>query len=177
MAPNFRIEIFKRYGAETWDNSYLVSADTLDDATVIANALVNMERAITNQGVIFEYFRVATLSQGDRVFTHVPLGSGGTRSNGSSLLPLFNTLRVDLLTTSSDPGRKYYRGVLEEADINFDGIAGTSINEFQSAINAVIPSATAGLQTPAGNDIESAAVNRLVQMRQLHRKRRRATTP
>lgn len=175
--PTHRIQIFKEYGGENWSNDYLVATTSIDTAEDTAVAALAMERQLTFTEVNFTYYLISTLTVGDRIFRRVPVNQKGQRSYTSAQLALFNTLRVDLSVTDSDTGRKFYRGVLLENDVAGPNVEAAAVAAFQAIVDSFFPTASATqMVTPAGNSITGAVVYPLVQMRQLHRKRRRLAT-
>lgn len=178
-----KVEIFKSYQGERWENVYLVrgpgdppsETPFPDVAFVIANA----EREIHLPSVTFEYARVSTVAEGDNSFVTVPIGFNGLRpgSDAGTPLPLWNTLRVDLLVEIGRPSRKFFRGVLGEADIDYMSVAEGIRTNAQVMMNAMITELTATanvtLVDPQGQEIYASQPYNRVQMRQLTRGRRR----
>ncbi len=179
--PTHKIEIFKRYQSETWDNSYLVVAGSMGAAETIAAALVAFERSFHLTPVIFDYVRTSTTIVGDRTFDHLVLNVNGLMDvAGGILLPLFNTLRLDLRTDDSDPGRKYYRMCFVAENIESDlTLKPAFLTARQSLIDGLTDTpASLGVVTPKGNDVINQKWADTVQMRQLHRRRKKkVTTP
>lgn len=137
--PSHRIEIFKSYSNHTWENVYLIQAGELTNLVEMAQALADMERVFHWTGVRFDYARISTYAAGDNNYTTVPLGVFGQKALSSNPLPLFVTARVDVLVVGSGrPSRKYYRGVLQEDDINFDVVIESKRQEIDTAINLLI---------------------------------------
>lgn len=181
-----KVEVFKSYLGERWENVYLVdsageipvTAPFADVAFVIANA----ESVFHLPTVTFEYARVSTTAPGDGAFVTVPLGFPGLRagSDAGTPLPLWNTLRLDLLVATGRPSRKFYRGVLGEADIEFTAVAEAIRTNAQVVINAMIgelvTDASVRLVDPQGQEIYASTPYTKVQMRQLTRGRRRSSS-
>lgn len=181
-----KVEVFKSYLGERWENVYLVdsageipvTAPFPDVAFVIANA----ESVFHLPTVTFEYARVSTVAPGDGAYVTVPLGFSGLRagSDAGSPLPLWNTLRLDLLVATGRPSRKFYRGVLGEADIEFTAVAEAIRTNAQTVINAMIgelvTDASVRLVDPQGQEIYACTPYTKVQMRQLTRGRRRSSS-
>lgn len=177
-APNWRIEIVKQIGAEMWSNDYLTDDATIEDAQDLAALLQTWERNIHMSVVQFPYIRISTTIPGDRIFRHLDTNLGGLVST-AEYMPLFNTLRVNFGTADSDPGRKYYRCPLAEgnqANGNLDalymGQLGTKITTF-----LVTPGVLPHIVTPKGNTVVSASIFPQVQIRQLHRRRKKKLVP
>lgn len=177
----FKVEMFKELAGENWANVYHVSADDISDLSGIGNSIFLTEKEFHLDVVTFTNARVSTIAEDDEIFSVQPINASGERASSDTPLPLFNTLRVDLQAGTGRPGRKYYRGVLMESD-NLDvqgsiasGILGTVASELTALISGL--SGTFPLQQADGDLIISATPFTKVQMRQLHRKRRRTPTP
>lgn len=178
-AANYRVEVRKSAFGHEWSNDYLLSTSSLTQAATFANALAAMERGFHGDVVLFEWVRTSTLAVGDRQFIHTPINLHGQSDTGggTNLLPLFNTIRVDLGTASSDPARKYYRQpILETQQSN-----GTLDPTLATAISTDVASAIIGgtpipVVTTKGNAVVSVSVFSQVQMRQLFRRRRKKVT-
>lgn len=178
-----KVEIFKSYLGERWENVYLVRgpgdppADT--PLPAVAFIIANAEREIHLPSVTFEYARVSTVAAGDNSFVTVPIGFNGLRpaSDAGAPLPLWNTLRVDLLVELGRPSRKFFRGVLGEADIDYMSVAEGIRTNAQVMMNAMITELTETAEMtmvdPQGQEIYASQPYNRVQMRQLTRGRRR----
>ena len=179
--PVFKIEMFKRLGSENWANVYHVEAATLLSATDAVPIIRNMEVGMHLDTVTIEYARVSTLAEGDGIYTTIPINSAGGRSSAGGTLPLFNTLRADFPPDGGGrPSRKYFRGALTEGDISFDTISGVRLADAQTVLDNLIDNLqTAGLPyvDVDGQTIQVASPYTRVQMRQLHRRRRRVSSP
>lgn len=174
--PTHRISIFKKLGAEVWSNDWLVNRVDMDAAASLGNSLVNFEQRLHGARVMFEYVLIATMSEGDRVFRHTPINLPGLQATAvGAMLPLFNTIRMDMATTDSDPCRKYFRMPIEEGNQE-EGILNpatiTSLNGFVTTyLNPII--ALNAIVSGRGNLVTSATFARAIQMRQLHRRKRK----
>lgn len=176
--PLWRIEIVKELNNEQWSNDYLTDDATLDDAQDLSAILQTFERQIHMAVVRFTYIRVSSYVPGDRTFRHITTNLPGLRET-SDYMPLFNTMRVDFGTADSDPGRKYYRTPVAEV-WSVNGFFVGEINTLLTADIATYLVATNALEhlvTPKGNRITSASLYPRVQMRQLHRRRKKKVTP
>lgn len=174
--PNYRISIVKSLDAEEWSNDYMVICDDMDDASDFAEALVEFEQSFHFDTVQFAYVRVSTTLKGDRTFRHIPLNVAGiAQSAGQDFLPLFNTVRVDLGTSDSDPARKYYRTPIGEAQQSRGILAGNTIAGFEDLLGGSLqPLILQGkLVTSGGNLIVGSSLYHNVQERQLKRRRRK----
>lgn len=175
-APVWRLEIFKKLEAETWSNAYLLDDTDITAADAVASSLVDWEAAIHKSNVQLEYYLLSSIAIGDRIFRHVPLNIPGEDPIGSEQwIPLYNTLRMDMATTDSDPARKYYRLPITEGMQQNSIFTPAAVTAFNSAINTILqPIIDLGsIVTNSGKVVVSASTHVAVQMRQLHRKRRR----
>jgi hypothetical protein len=172
----WEITINKELGDEQWTNVYWVEADTLQLASAEGFQIFSYERAVHYTQVYFRSYRVSDGQPGTDVFVIVPLGTNGLKVPTGDLLPLFNTIRVDFGTAIGRPSRKYLRGCLTEADIQFTTINGGglaaaieySVNMFELE----------SYKDVDGQDIISGTASPVVQMRQLRRgSKRRIPTP
>ena len=84
-------------------------------------------------------------------------------------------------SSAGRPGQKFLRGYLTDADLSGDDvhIESASVSQVEDAVFALLNTASSEGYTfvESGDDkpVSGAAVQALVQMRQLHRKRRRST--
>ena len=174
----YSVDIEKRLGSEFWSNRYIVNADSLAVARTAAETIVNdVEIPIHNSNVTFTRFRVSTMAEGDETYVIVPINQNGAVVSNSTLLPLFNTLRWDISAATGRPSRKFYRGVLTEADINGDAVTWTAPVGAVAALAALFGTgeATGTVVDPQGTTLTGVTQYPFVQMRQLRRSRRRRT--
>jgi hypothetical protein len=172
--PSYRIQIVKSLGAEQWSNDYLTDHDTLTLAENLATQLVTFEQKIHMAVVKFDYVRISTFLPGDRIFRHIPLNLTGL-VNTVEYIPLYNTLRVDFQTASSDPARKYYRCPISEADQQNGAFISTYLSGIALTMFTYLddPGLYGDIVTTAGNKVITASHHGDVQMRQLHRHKRK----
>lgn len=174
--PTHRIEIRKTYGGHDWSNDYQIEAPSFDNALSMAIALLTFERAIHMIPVLFTYYRVSTVTIGDRVFRHTPISTSGLYgAGGSDFLPLFNTMRFDLQTADSDPCRKYFRCPLPEGLVLNEVIHSDLLTAANTAYLAAVATFPTGskIVSSKGHNVVAGYAYRIVQMRQLHRHRRK----
>lgn len=176
--PQWRIQTVKHLGAEDWSNDYLTDLTTLSEAHDFAVSLVQLEEALHQASVRFDYYRVSSVIVGDRVFQHVPINANGAVGVSDSL-PLFNTLRIDFETATSDPARKYYRTPIAEGSQQNGTLSSDAINAAALALFTFLgdPELYGNIVTTAGHKVISGTVHDQVQMRQLHRHKRKKVTP
>lgn len=173
----FRVQVFYQLGlAGKWSNVYHV------DAAGIADAIADFDAAATapllslldSQATLVKYL-VSDLA--GTQFSTVPKGLNGTSTASGDLLPLFNSVKV--LVTAGAFGRpdyKFYKGFVTES-IQTNGILtagsmGYVDTAVQTMINDMI---TAGspLVSENGTGWGTASVQAAVQMRQMHRRRKK----
>lgn len=173
----FRVQTFKRIGTgRPWTNVWHVSAADLETAAGTINTIVNAEALLLSPtGVIF---KAIVKEPGSPDFISVALGVVGAASGIGDLWPLFNTVRA--IVTVAGFGRndgKFLRGFLGDA-ITSGGIINPDTVVFvrNTLIDLLDALSAAGTPLVAddGSVWESIDVSNLVQMRQEHRKRRRA---
>lgn len=171
-AALWRIQIEKELGTEQWSNDYLTSDLILDDAQDLASGLLAWEKAIHTVDVNFVFVLISSTTVGDRVFRHITVNEPGTLAS-SDYIPLFNTMRIDLGTSDSDPARKYYRCPIKESDISNGRFTSGHIGTINGFITTYLetPGLLGHIVTSKGNTVVEATVQPAVQMRQLHRRR------
>lgn len=173
-APIWRIEIVKSMAFEQWANDYLTDIATLADAEDLSSLLLTFEKHMHATGVNFDYIRISSYIKDDRVFRHLAINEPGLESV-EDRLPLYCTARMDMGTFSSDPARKYYRLPIAEAWQTNGLFSGATLTSWAGLIATylVATSALGKIVTNAGHNAISASFNPQVQMRQLHRHRRK----
>lgn len=174
--PIYSVDIEKRLGSEFWSNRYILRHGTLEGAQAFTASLVSTEAQFHNPAVAFTRYRISDTTVGSDVYLIVPMSLNGGRADASALLPLFNTLRMDITATSGRPSRKYYRGVLTENDISGDAVV-ADFSAFAAALDTLLPDTAGGngLVDPQAQDLVEFVVMPNVQMRQLRRSRRKRT--
>lgn len=171
----WQIDIEKRLGSEFWSNRYFVEDNGAAQTSVLdaADNLTEVERQFHASIVTFTRSRISTVVPGDGVYTIVPINLPGVRGT-TNVLPLFNTLRVDLQASVGRPSRKYYRGVLGESDIAGDAV---DTAPFITLVDFQLTNAINNPEVPlvdvGGGALTGVTIFPFVQMRQLRRSRRR----
>lgn len=173
----FRLQVNYTFGVlGKWSNVWhMVAADM---AAAVAAPVLAMEdhllAFLSSECTIKSY--VVSEVEGDAFFTEDRFSAGANASLGS-LLPLYNTVKV--IFPSSDFGRpdlKYFKGSVGEAvqtsgflESAFSGLVDT---EVEGMIDDMFTNATP-LCSESGDEYETASVQPAVQMRQMHRKRKK----
>lgn len=179
--PFFTLQIFKEGYGEKWSNTYTLEASGLAACLPLVDPVFQMEKSIHKSGVAFTYARVSDHVAGNDAFFVVPLNDFGAVTATASILPLFNTCRVDIdVEGFGRPSRKYYRLPLAEDEQAAGLIGGVTLSGIEAAVTGAITavdSAGGGdgeLSDPDGQAWVVATAVQKVQMRQLHRKRKRS---
>jgi hypothetical protein len=174
--PATRLTIEKMYQNEYWTNVYYLSTE-LGSSASAANAIVAAERYATLTPVLFTKYRLDDNTEDTDVYGTVPLNLFGLNTLGSGqMLALFNVLRVDFAAGVGRPSRKYYRGMLQEAVVNFNAIDSAVVADFQTNVAGVIAAVSAYVDVD-GDDITNGTVYPFVGMRQLRRGSKKTVTP
>lgn len=177
--PNYRLSIFKKLDAEEWSNDWMLYTGSFAEATAVAEALINFERNVHGSRVDFTYYLLSSTTVGDRLFKHVGINQAGLRGINTGLaLPLFNTVRLDLSTNLSDPCRKYFRCPLEEGNQTDGQLESAFLTMMQTQLvdhffNSV---AMDNVVSGKGNVVTGGSWHPYVQMRQLHRRKKKKVT-
>lgn len=175
--PTWRIQLHKQIVSEEWTNDYLTDVETMEDAVDLLSEILTFEKAIHSGIVVFTYARVSSFVEGDRTFRHITLNELGTQPS-TAYLPLFNTARMDMQTNNADPCRKYYRMPVRE-DMQENGIInGTTLDFLNGYIAEHLGiEVLSRIVSTKGNNVISASFHNQVQIRQLHRRRKKKQTP
>lgn len=171
-----RLTIEKMYQGEYWTNVYWL-AGSVGDAGSPAAAIINAERAIHLDNVLFTKARIDDGVEDTDLFATIIINAFGLREFGTNqMLPLFNVLRVDFAAGGGRPSRKYLRGCLTESFVNFNTIETAQVTFFQTNYASVVAEVTA-YQDVDAEDVTSGVVYPFVAMRQLRRASKKKTTP
>lgn len=178
----FTVQVFKNLVASPdreWTNVYHVEAPNLAAAVTAAAPIPVAEISVHQSVVNVSRMRISTSVEFDSIYEIVPIDSLGAGA-GSDFLPLFNCVRVDVHTASPGrPDRKYYRPPIEEGGQTNFVLTTATQNAFQSMVNNLISTMNTSspvLVSNQGDAWVSATCIAPVQMRQLHRKRRKKLT-
>lgn len=176
MPTIYRVQIVKSLPLQAWSNDYIIHEETIEDAEDVLNDLVTFERNMHMDAVQFDYARISTVLPDDRYFRHIALNLAGLLST-SDYLPIFNAIRVDMPTSTSDPCRKYFRGPIAESNQQNGVLTGAAVTFYNGVITTYLTGTDliSHIWTPKGNVCVGASLYPYVQMRQLHRRRRPVT--
>jgi len=175
----FEVEVVFNYGDRHWSNRWDVEAD--DIATVVGMFDVFHDTHLDLLLNIYTLGRIVARPAGERdaFFETVYNQVGNVPIGSDDPLPLFNTIRVLLNTAvGGRPGQKFLRGLLVAGHLLPSGaISGTILATVFTKISGLI----AAVETLTGHivltnekEVVNPSVQSSVQMRQLHRKRKKA---
>lgn len=173
--PLFKLDIQKSYANETWTNRYLLNYGTLEAANTAAPQVLAAEQLFHPSFVLFTSYRVSDIVPNTDQFITTVVNQPGEVVEGSSVLPLFNTVRVDLSVGAGRPSRKYYRGILTEANTENGALSAALITLVSNAWFDIISGVD--VVDPQLTPIVQGIVFPNIQMRQLRRGSRRRTEP
>lgn len=178
----FGIQLFKTHplnGSREWSNVYHVRCATSLIAIGIADEIIAAERTFHNVSTVFARARAFSITPGDDDFQTSVINENGLRTDPSQNYPLWDTLRVDITVVGGGrPSRKFYRLPLGEADVvnlEVDGTLRSSVDTALEGLRVSLDTATTPLVDLDDQPWQDVAAFHAVQMRQLHRKRRRRT--
>lgn len=179
MAATDKVQIFfTRTGDRFWTNVFNVNA--LDLASAVAWANTILATSMTEQlGDMFSCVRTVVNHLADDTFASTPLNIPGGASG--SFLPLFDTIKVNVSVAGfGRPDYKFIRGWLQEASTEDGDITDAAIAVIQGIFEDLISTSTSGgvdIVDADGHVWETPAVQQAIQMRQLHRRRKKVVTP
>lgn len=177
----WEVRLVNQTGERFWENVWHVNigADTdVDPALLSAFETFGINMLLEN----FSLARIVRRPKGTTdAFIEILVGAAGTRGlAGSFALPLFNTVRLLLAAGAGRPGLKYIRGLLKTADIideqnHIDPALITYVNtQIDVLFNAASDAGQSFVIGSADKFAVSAEPDTSVEMRQLHRKRKKS---
>jgi hypothetical protein len=176
----YRCQIFKtQTGDRFWTNVYHFNVTTIDAAAAFANTTIAPAEASLMDGT-FRVVKTLISDPASDEFVTTPLNIVGGGA-GSQYLPLFNTVKVNVSVDGH--GRvdyKFYRGGVTEGNQNNGMMDPATIDAYDDMVNGLIADGAAAgcdLVDSDGNLWVLAVTQPAVQMRQLHRKRKKVVTP
>jgi hypothetical protein len=177
----FSAQVFKEGHGEKWSNRYIIEASGLAAAVACHGPIVEGELSVHKSTVTITAIRISDLNPATDQFVVVPYNSAGLVTATADILPLFNTCRIDVEVEGfGRPSRKYYRLPLaedEQDDGVLSSVTGTAVADMVTQMITDVDTAGGGdgeLVDPDGQSWISATHFTKVQMRQLHRRRRRS---
>jgi hypothetical protein len=177
--PVFRVQVHYTFGANgKWSNVWHVSgADLLVSAGAFESAGVPALLPLLNNDC-----RLASLlvsSETDDTFVSVPVDAAGTSGASGDLLPLFNSVKVLFGDGSlGRPDYKFMKGLLTEGG-QIDGtIDATTLGVIKGLMETFVGDMNiegVALVSEDNDEYATVSVQSAVQMRQMHRKRKKTT--
>ncbi len=177
----FRVQVNYAHGTKgKWSNVWHVNSTTLIAAADsfetqgVPDLLPLLHNACTLDSIL-----VSSLA--DDTFITRPINTNGTSADTAQLLPLFNSIKVFLVDESNGrPDYKYFKGYLTE-NMQDDGVlSGGTLAAVETAILALaddMNTDSSPLVSLDNDQYVSVSVQPAVQMRQMHRKRRKVVAP
>jgi hypothetical protein len=176
--PRFLAQTYKTHPKGKWSNVYGFVAATLAAATAdMVDILTNLEKPLLHPSVVLASIRISSAIPFDDSFTITPIGENGTSADAADLLPFFNCVRVDIgVIGGGRPSRKYWKGLLTETLVTGMQVTPGALAAIETGFNGAIAAAEAAVMAFSdndGQDWDTAVAVADVQMRQMHRKRRK----
>lgn len=177
----FRVQVFESLSdVGKWSNVYHVSSTSITFAlaAVGATLIPGLAGVLSTQCQID---RVLISDESSDAFIEVPVNDPGTFADSGSLLPLFNSMKV-LFTTPGfgRPDLKYIKGLIGESvqvGGELDATFRTAMDVLFTALVTDMENDEVPLCSENGDLWTDVSVQPAVQMRQMHRRRRRTVTP
>jgi len=176
MAATDRIQVFfTQTGDRFWTNVFHVNATDIDAAAAFANIVLVPSMLVPMDG-LFKAVKTLVSHLADDTIVTTPMSLPGGAS-GSAFLPLFNT--VKMLFTVAGHGRndyKFLRGIVSEANHTNGQLDSATVTAMVTRWDTLIDTASASgvdLVDTDGNLWLTSVCQQAVQMRQLHRRRKR----
>ena len=177
----FRIQVHYQFGTiGKWSNVY--HCNTSD----IANANLQFEiNAVPALLALLhpacQMNRLLVSDPAGSAFIVTPINEAGTSATTDSLLPLFNSAKVIFPVSGfGRPDLKYIKGFLTETLVDTGDLTPATVTGLDNQFTAIIglmDDDSAPLCSSTGELYNNVTVQVPVQMRQMHRKRRKTVAP
>lgn len=174
-----RVQVhYRRAVTEKWSNVWHVEAADLSvaESAFVTAGVPDLLPLLHNSCQIASFLVSDPLTS--EFITH-PVGANGTSGATGEMLPLFNSVRAFFNDGSfGRPDNKFIKGLLTEADQANGIVDPTTRSTVVTRLSTLITdmsAASAALVSVQGDPYASVSVQTEVQMRQMHRKRRRVT--
>ena len=174
-----RMQVFySRLGTQKWSNVYHVDAPDLVSAADTFEVEMQPELLLLLH-VSCLLDKVLISSTTDDTFVERLIGQGGDNGDTDDLMPLFNSIKVFFAPDGlGRPDYKFLKGTLTD-DANESGfIASSVVTNVITNFEAIISGMSGGscpLVSENGDLWTGVTVQSEIQMRQMHRRRKRAT--
>jgi hypothetical protein len=170
------IEKYLAMAGEYWTNVYHADVAGGTEAQNVANLLVTMEQQFHSTAVLFTKARVDDNTPNTDVYDTFAINQFGLGNASADLMPLFVVMRVDINTVGAGrPSRKYYRGGLNESQVNGMTIAQAVVDYYRTTMEPVMLGN--GLVDVDGQAFSSVEPSPITGMRQLRRGSKKKATP
>lgn len=176
-----RLQVFYARGeGSKWSNVYHSNADTL--AALTANFVSDMQTPLLSAlDPSCRLTKILASSTIDDTFSEVSIEEVGTHFGAGSLLPLWNCVKVFFSTAGlGRPDYKFYKGFVGEDNTATDVIDSGQLSDLVADLQTMIDDMSSDGTPLVSNegDIWLAATGQPgVQMRQMHRRRKRTVVP
>ena len=175
----FRAQVnYHRGTNEKWSNVYHCDAASM----LVAEAAWQSTGVPDLQPLLDSTCSISTVLLSDPAgpsFVTIPINVGGSKTTSGDLLPLYNTAKVLIPTPGfGRPDIKYLKGNVAEGDQTAGVLTTTATGEIDTRFTTLITdmaAAGAALVSDTGEAYSNCSVQPAVQMRQMHRKRRKTT--
>lgn len=181
--PHYLVQSFKTHNFEPrpWSNVYQIDAASLVVATNAAQTIVTAERQFHKVSVTFTYARISDITTPGDIYATLPINLPGVIADPADALPLWNTVRADISVVGGGrPSRKFYRLPLGEAEATGMAVLVGVRNQIITTLTQLVSDLAAAsvfLEDPQAQRWSVVSVQERIQMRQLHRRRRRLPAP
>lgn len=179
--PVFRVQVnYRRGSSGKWSNVWHASgADITAVNDAVQDFMVPDLLPILDNSA--EIASTLVSDDSNTQFITTPVNTAGTSSASGDLLPLYNSAKVFFLDGSlGRPDYKYFKGfVTESIQTNGDLTSGAT-GALETAMTTLISDMDANGATLVSDDNDpytTPSAQVAVQMRQMHRKRRKVVTP
>jgi hypothetical protein len=178
----WEVRVVFGYGDRSWENVWHIDAGSADDVpAAVITALHDFH--IGKLLSIYELLKIVRRPAGshDEFIEAIYNEAGGIATGTADAMPLFNTLKFFLTGGAGRPGFKFLRGLLRTVDVldsdsNIEPSLVADVEVDVLALIAAVAGADAEIVYGLGKIATSASTQLKVQMRQLHRKRKRSTS-
>lgn len=174
----FRIQVFYQHGTgEKWSNVWHVDAADLFTAAAAASGTLAPSLATYLHPACQIVKTLTSDPTSPGTFIEAALALAGTSADSGDLLPFFNCARVLFpILSGGRPDYKYIKGYLTET-LQTNGLINsgiiTALNAGFAAVITAMSTAGANLVSDTLEGYSVVTTQQAVQMRQMHRRRRR----
>lgn len=177
----YRLQVFYQRGeGNKWSNVYHSNADSL--ATLTANFVTDMQaKLLSSLDPSCRLTKILASSTVDATFSEVSIEEVGTHFGSGTLYPLWNCVKLFFSTAGlGRPDYKYLKGFVGEDNVDSDVIDGGQlidlVDDFQAMIDDMSSDGTP-LVSNEGDIWLTCTAQPGVQMRQMHRRRKKTVAP